>query len=89
MLVSSARGNYMSNPTHGKWYKFNDTDVQCFDMSDATLEQECFGGSYKAKVYEQCTYAPRHACACQHCRKCASRTLSSVSFGWLNWFRAA
>ena len=54
----------MSNPTHGKWYKFNDTDVQCFDMSDATLEQECFGGSYKAKVYEQCTYAaPRHACA--------------------------
>ena len=55
MFVWVARGNYMSNPTHGRWYKFNDTDVQCFDMNDSALEQECFGGTYKAKVYEQCT----------------------------------
>ena len=73
--MSSARGNYMSNPTHGKWYKFNDTDVQCFDMSDAALEQECFGGSYKAKVYEQCTYAARMRAIMN--QNCTSRTPSS------------
>ena len=48
------RGNYMSNPGKGKWYKFNDTDVEAFEMTDAALEEECFGGTYKAKVYEQC-----------------------------------
>ena len=81
------RGNYMSNPTHGKWYKFNDTDVQCFDMSDATLEQECFGGSYKAKVYEQCTYAPPHACALVVTTgKCTSRSPSVFSIGALKRF---
>ena len=44
----------MNNPQRGKWYKFNDTDVQAFDMTDTALEEECFGGTYKAKVYEQC-----------------------------------
>ena len=41
----------MSNPSKGKWYKFNDTIVQEFEMND--LEAECFGGKYKAKVYDQ------------------------------------
>ena len=43
----------MSNPNHGKWYKFNDTIVEEFEMTEATLEAECFGGKYKAKVYDQ------------------------------------
>ena len=44
----------MSNPGKGKWYKFNDTDVEAFEMTEQALEEECFGGTYKAKVYEQC-----------------------------------
>ena len=44
----------MSNPTKGKWFKFNDTDVEEFDMTDSSIETECFGGTYKTKVFEQC-----------------------------------
>lgn len=44
----------MSNPNKGKWYRFNDTVVEEFEMTDATLEAECFGGKYKAKVYDSC-----------------------------------
>ncbi|XP_064624443.1 ubiquitin carboxyl-terminal hydrolase 24-like isoform X2 [Lineus longissimus] len=36
-----------------KWLKFNDTIVEEFEMTDAALEAECFGGTYKANVYEQ------------------------------------
>ncbi len=32
-----------------KWYKFNDTTVEEFEMNDETLAQECFGGNYKVK----------------------------------------
>ena len=45
----------MNNPSKGKWYKFNDTVVEEFEMTDAALEAECFGGKYKAKVYDQGT----------------------------------
>lgn len=34
-----------------KWYKFNDTIVDEFEMGDAAVEAECFGGSYKPKSY--------------------------------------
>nr|XP_025960692.1 ubiquitin carboxyl-terminal hydrolase 24 [Dromaius novaehollandiae] len=37
----------------GKWYKFNDTVVEEFELSDETLEYECFGGEYRPKVYDQ------------------------------------
>ncbi|XP_034271054.1 ubiquitin carboxyl-terminal hydrolase 24 isoform X2 [Pantherophis guttatus] len=37
----------------GKWYKFNDTVVEEFDLNDETLEYECFGGEYRPKVYDQ------------------------------------
>ncbi|XP_078417060.1 ubiquitin carboxyl-terminal hydrolase 24 isoform X2 [Cetorhinus maximus] len=37
----------------GKWYKFNDTVVEEFDLNDETLEFECFGGEYRPKVYDQ------------------------------------
>ena len=48
------RGTVLTNPNKGKWFKFNDTFVEEFDMNDATVEQECFGGTYKAKVYDSC-----------------------------------
>ena len=48
------RGTFITNPSRGKWFKFNDTDVQEFDMNDANLEAECFGGTYKARVYDTC-----------------------------------
>ena len=37
----------------GKWYKFNDTVIEEFDLNDETLEYECFGGEYRPKVYDQ------------------------------------
>ncbi|POI26888.1 hypothetical protein CIB84_009361 [Bambusicola thoracicus] len=37
----------------GKWYKFNDTVVEEFELTDETLEYECFGGEYRPKVYDQ------------------------------------
>ena len=53
MSISLSRGTYLSNPGLGKWIKFNDNTIEEFDMNDTTIEAECFGGSYKAKVYEQ------------------------------------
>ena len=46
------RGTVLNNNNKGKWFKFNDTVVEEFEMSDTTLEAECFGGTYKAKVYD-------------------------------------
>lgn len=40
------------NGAKEKWYKFNDTIVEEFDMNEDTLEAECFGGTYKATVYD-------------------------------------
>ncbi|KAM8930374.1 ubiquitin carboxyl-terminal hydrolase 24 isoform 2-T2 [Pelodytes ibericus] len=37
----------------GKWYKFNDTVVEEFELNDETMEYECFGGEYRPKVYDQ------------------------------------
>lgn len=34
----------------GCWLRFNDTVVDEFAMNQASLESECFGGSYKAKT---------------------------------------
>lgn len=43
--------------SRSRWYKFNDNVVEEFDMNDETLEYECFGGEYRPKVYDQCTWA--------------------------------
>lgn len=43
-----------SGSARGRWYKFNDTVVEEFNMNDETLEYECFGGEYRPKVYDQC-----------------------------------
>ncbi|KAH9366681.1 hypothetical protein HPB48_008132 [Haemaphysalis longicornis] len=42
----------------GQWYKFNDTTVEQFDLNDSTLETECFGGTYKAKVSDSASCYP-------------------------------
>lgn len=48
------RGSSLTNHNKNKWFKFNDTTVEEFDMNDVSLEAECFGGTYKAKVYDSC-----------------------------------
>lgn len=48
----TSRGDMMSNPQKGKWFKFNDTVVEEFEMTEDSLEAECFGGTYKAKILE-------------------------------------
>lgn len=48
-----------SGSARGRWYKFNDTVVEEFDMNDETLEYECFGGEYRPKVYDQCEQGRR------------------------------
>ena len=40
----------------GKWLRFNDNLVDEFTMSEASLEAECFGGSYKAKANDGESY---------------------------------
>lgn len=42
----------MSNLQRGKWFKFNDTVVEEFEMTEDSIEAECFGGTYKAKIIE-------------------------------------
>jgi len=44
----------MTNPNKGKWYRFNDTVVEEFEMTEESLESECFGGKYKAKFSDTC-----------------------------------
>lgn len=52
----------LTNPNKGKWFKFNDTIVEEFDMTDVTVEQECFGGTYKAKVFDSSKYKNMFYC---------------------------
>ncbi|XP_076051171.1 ubiquitin carboxyl-terminal hydrolase 24-like isoform X2 [Oratosquilla oratoria] len=48
--IKDRRGDELTNPNKDKWFKFNDTSVDPVVMTDALLEQECFGGAYTAKV---------------------------------------
>ena len=41
---------------YNQWYKFNDTHVEKFDMTEETLEQELFGGEYKVPQTEGSKY---------------------------------
>ncbi|GFW12475.1 ubiquitin carboxyl-terminal hydrolase 24 [Trichonephila clavipes] len=41
-----------------KWFKFNDISVEEFEMNDLTIEAECFGGTYKAKVRDSANSYP-------------------------------
>ena len=42
-------GNNSNAAKNGRWFKFNDTTVEEFDMNEETMAAECFGGTYKAK----------------------------------------
>ncbi|XP_070563005.1 ubiquitin carboxyl-terminal hydrolase 24-like isoform X2 [Ptychodera flava] len=57
-FIKDRRGTSITNPTKGKWFKFNDTIVEEFDMNDGSVEAECFGGTYRAKVYDQSSSYP-------------------------------
>lgn len=57
-FIKDRRGTVLTNPNKGKWFKFNDTVVEEFDMTDVTVEQECFGGMYKAKVFDSTSSYP-------------------------------
>lgn len=48
-FIRDRRGSARSNESHGKWFKFNDTTVEQFDMTEEAMATECFGGRYKAK----------------------------------------
>lgn len=51
--IRDHRGTQLSNDSHGRWFKFNDTSIDEFQMTDEAMEAECFGGKYKAKVIDQ------------------------------------
>ena len=49
---SAGAGHYYSfikDRSSDKWFKFNDTSVEEMEMTEETLAQECFGGSFKVK----------------------------------------
>lgn len=48
-FIKDRRGSPKSNESYGKWYKFNDTTVEEFSMTEEAMATECFGGRYKAK----------------------------------------
>ena len=45
--IKDRRPPHISRVNHNKWFKFNDTSVDHFDMTDDALAAECFGGSFK------------------------------------------
>ncbi len=48
------RGTKASNPTYGKWFKFNDTTVELVDDFESNMEQlefECYGGNFKETMF--------------------------------------
>ncbi|CAH1774066.1 unnamed protein product [Owenia fusiformis] len=57
-FIKERRGTSLTNENKGKWFKFNDQVVEEFDLNDETLEAECFGGTYRAKVYDQSSSYP-------------------------------
>ena len=51
-FIKDRRGNSVTNPNKNKWFKFNDTTVEEFEMTEEALEAECFGGKFKVKKKE-------------------------------------
>ncbi|EDO44319.1 predicted protein, partial [Nematostella vectensis] len=50
--IKDRRSGAEGAETYGKWFKFNDTIVEEFEMTEESVEAECFGGTYKATVYD-------------------------------------
>ena len=43
---TQSQSNNNANNSNDKWYKFNDTSVEEINFTDATLADECFGGTF-------------------------------------------
>ena len=51
-FIRERKGNSVTNANKNKWFKFNDTSVEEFEMNDESLKAECFGGKFKVKKKE-------------------------------------
>ena len=51
-FIKDRKANSVVNPNKNKWFKFNDTTVEEFEMTQENLEAECFGGKFKVKKKE-------------------------------------
>ena len=51
-FIKERRGNSVINANKNKWFKFNDTSVEEFEMNEENLKAECFGGKFKVKKKE-------------------------------------
>ena len=51
-FIKERRGNSVTNVNKNKWFKFNDTNVEEFEMTEENLKAECFGGKFKVKKKE-------------------------------------
>ena len=51
-FIKERRGNSVTNANKNKWFKFNDTNVEEFEMTEENLKAECFGGKFKVKKKE-------------------------------------
>jgi len=51
-FIKDRKGHSVVNPQKNKWFKYNDTTVEQINMTDETLEAECFGGKFRAKKKE-------------------------------------
>ena len=49
----------MGNGNYGKWFKFNDTNVEEVEMSDQLIESEWFGGRYTMRNESKRKYLDR------------------------------
>jgi len=53
--------NRRSSTGHvNRWYRFNDTTVEEFEMTNENLETECFGGSYKVARQDKNSQYPEN-----------------------------
>ena len=43
---TQSQANENNTSSNDKWYKFNDTSVEEINFTDATLADECFGGTF-------------------------------------------
>ena len=48
-FIKDRRTDNNNTKRNNKWFKFNDTTVEEFEMTEETLKTECFGGEYKVK----------------------------------------
>ena len=51
-FIKERKGHSVVNSNKNKWFKFNDTTVEEINMTDETLEAECFGGKFRTKKKE-------------------------------------